>query len=100
MPYRVSKRACWYSAPHRFQSPKEKDTENPKHKGTVILWPDFVYRGNSTPICEAHARHYYGNKRVNQLIAIGAIKVWEVSGNGNTVTQNALGVVKGEMNNG
>lgn len=80
-------------------NPYAKEYEQLKCKSSPIIWPKLSLTDMNTPICEAHARHFYGDERVDNLIRIGAIKVWKVSQeNGNV--QSELAVVKGDTPDG
>lgn len=108
LPYRVSKRRCWFTSPSRMdargnsmvsRSPFTKEYAAFKCKGTPIIWPKMSLTDQSTPLCEAHARHYYGDERIDTLITVGAIKVWKVSQE-NSAVQEELTVTKGDAPDG
>jgi hypothetical protein len=106
LPYRVSKRRCWFVSPSRIDARGHvaytveahvKEYAMLKCKGSPIMWPKMSLTALNTPLCEAHARHFYGDPHVDELITCGAIKVWKLSKENGTV-QPALTVAKGATN--
>jgi hypothetical protein len=78
LPYRVSKKSCYFKAPHR-QHFNAAGQEWVPCKGTPIIWPAHSLTETNTPTCERHARLYFGDSRIDVLIRINAIKVWKLS---------------------
>lgn len=88
--YKPSKRRCILFGPTRSPTP------NIKCSGSVVMFHNFLVNNNSQPLCEPHARHYYGNESIDRLIHLGLIK-WKLKVSNDANQQElALGEAKGE----
>jgi hypothetical protein len=75
--YKASVKPC-YLAPNKRHVRSQYPDAIPC-KGTHRIFPDWIFTGNRTVLCEAHARSYYGDARIDQLIRMGSIRAWKVS---------------------
>lgn len=94
-----TKRGCFFKTPVRTPSFKEV---GPCSQGVVYRFTNPFGGTQSFPLCQSHARHYFGEEEVNRLIKLGVVG-WRMpkgKGGGDSLSNSVSSVIERDIEQG
>jgi hypothetical protein len=99
-------RRCFVYAAYRDVGPYNNGTDKTAtpervrcspRSSSIYMFPDFVLQHDrNTPLCEKHARHYYGDPAIDRLIRLGFLKDWNHDASQGVLPSSSAVPSKGE----